>query len=54
VAALVLGVVPSLWLNSIDAAVTRALPGAQQGAFQMSAAPQKGAVLADRTTGGAH
>ncbi|HUO60871.1 MAG TPA: NADH-quinone oxidoreductase subunit M [Candidatus Acidoferrales bacterium] len=53
VAALVMGVVPSLWLNSIDAAVTRALPGSQARSVQMSAAPQSVTILANRTTGGA-
>jgi NADH-quinone oxidoreductase subunit M len=53
VAALVMGVVPQLWLNSIDAAVTRALPGVTQRAAQMSAAPPATSVLANRTNGGA-
>jgi hypothetical protein len=53
VAALVMGVVPSLWLNSIDAAVTRALPGSQSRSVQMSAAPPSVTILANRTTGGA-
>jgi len=53
VAALVMGVVPQLWLNSIDTAVTRALPGSTKEATQMSAAPPSASVLANRMTGGA-